>query len=254
MSFILALSPDIDPVHMPQWFVFNNYIQKFLDAPCRLEPFESSSALQTALEAGEVDIIYASAYDTAHLVREKEFIPVARGINHADEVIVCSHSQSPIQKISNLTAPLRIAATSFRDVEMIGYLLLEPADIRLDDMEIVRVSNYVTMTRTLMDGQADLGFFLKRSYDKFSELVTRELTPLIDSKIDVIHHSLLISPKLSDQREHLLQCLQKMKNQPTTDSLLAEMGIDEGWEESGPEDAEFMIDMMETLSYHGEEV
>jgi phosphonate transport system substrate-binding protein len=63
----------------------------------------------------------------------------------------------------------------------------------------------------------------------------------------VVQHALLVSPALGDKRGELLGCLTGMVNDSSDKSLLGEMGMPNGWQAMEQEDAEFMIDMMDTL-------
>ncbi len=247
MSYEFTISPDFNANQLSPWYIFNNRLQKFLDQSCHLELYEDFVALKEALSADKVDLIFANAFDTAYLVREKDFVPVAQGNNRSDEALVAVSSDSPVSKVSEFKPGLKVAATDAPDVEMIGRILLEPADVYRDGIELVASRNYVTVAKALINKDVDAGFFLKRSYDELSELVRNQLKPVVSSHIYVVCHALLVSPKLADKRDALLADLQAMTDNEADSKLLVELGMPLGWAPMETEDAEFMIDMMDTL-------
>jgi len=100
--------------------------------------------------------------------------------------------------------------TDVPDVNTIGMIMLEPADITPADIETITCSNYITVAKEVIRGEADIGFLLADAFDEFSSLVKRQVKPLITSKIHVLHHALLASPGFSEKqrnyRTHLSPC------------------------------------------------
>jgi phosphonate transport system substrate-binding protein len=247
MAYQFTISPDFNANQLSPWYIFNNRLQKFLGESCHLELYDDFAALKSAEEAGKVDVIFANAFDIAYLVREKGYVAVASGANRSDEASIAVRADSSVQGVTDFDKGLKVAATDAPDVEMIGRILLEPADIYTDDIQIQRTGNYVTVAKALINGAADAGFFLKRSYDELSDLVRQQVRPVVSSHIYVVQHALLLSPALAEKRDHLLASLTGMVNDAADKSLLEEMGMPSGWQAMEQEDAEFMIDMMDTL-------
>ncbi len=247
MSYQFTISPDFNANQLSPWYIFNNRLQKFLDKSCHLEIYDDFLSLKEALAADKVDVIFANAFDTAFLVREKDFVPVAQGDNRSDEALIAVAADSPVKKVTDFASGIKVAATDAPDVEMIGRILLEPADVYRDGVELIASRNYVTVAKALINRDADAGFFLKRSYDELSGLVRKQLRPIVSSHIYVVCHALLVSPRLAGQRDTLLTALQGMTSDETDSKLLVELGMPRGWVPMEVEDAEFMIDMMDTL-------
>lgn len=247
MAYQFTISPDFNANQLSPWYIFNNRLQQFMGDSCHLELYDNFQSLRSAEEAGKVDIIFANAFDTAFLVREKNYIPVARGADRSDEALVAVHANSPVNAVEDFEPGLRVSATDAPDVEMIGRILLEPADLNRDNVKILRTDNYVTVAKALMNGEADAGFFLRASYDNLSGLVRGSLKPVVSSHIYVVCHALLVSPALADKRESLITKLTAMTSDSKDAELLSEIGMPGGWTAMDREDAEFMIDMMNTL-------
>ncbi|HEY9033804.1 MAG TPA: hypothetical protein VIN71_07705, partial [Pseudomonadales bacterium] len=64
--------------------------------------------------------------------------------------------------------------------------------------------------------------------------------------ISVIHHALMVGPRLADQRDRLTETLMRMNDEVKGQEMLAGLGL-EAWEVMDDEEAAFMIDLMETL-------
>ena len=247
MSYLFTISPDFNANQLSTWYIFNNRLQKFIGDASRLELYDDFQSLRQVLESGKVDIIFANAFDTAFLVREKGYVPVARGTQRSDEALVAVGHNSPVHKVEDFKPGLKVASTDAPDVEMIGRILLEPADLNRENVTIQACSNYVTVAKSLINQDAGAGFFLKRSYDELSDLIRKQLRPIVSSHIYVVSHAMLLAPSLADKRDGLLQGLLKMKSDPADLELLKELGMPMGWQGMDHEEAEFMIDMMDTL-------
>lgn len=247
MTLQFAISPDHNAARLAPWFILNTRLQQALGLPCHFAADDDFASQRKALEARAIDIIYANAFDTAYLVRERGFIPVARGAGRSDEALVAVRPSHPAKTARDFTAPLRVAATGAPDVEMIGRILLEPSGIGPGGLEMVRRPNYVLVAKAILAGDADAGFFLAQSFDELSGLVRGELREVVRSRICVVRHAWLLSPRHAQIRQPLLNALLAMSNDESGRELLAELGQPGGWEEMTPDDADFMIDLVSAL-------
>lgn len=247
MKLQFSISPDYNADQLAQWFFFNTWLQRTLGREVHLEPYGDFGSLRTALAAGAVDLVFANSFDTAFLVRKRGFLPVARPRGRADEAVVVVAAASPLRGVLDLPATLRVAATEAPDVEMIGAMLIEPAGVARDRLQILPKANHVLVAKELLSGGVDAAFFLERSFLELSELVRGSMRALVASRIYVLRHALLLSPRLADLRAPLLAALGAMGGEPRGRRLLDDLGFGEGWEEATLDDAEFMIDLMNTL-------
>lgn len=247
MSLQFSISPDFNADQLSQWFIFNTWMQRALGRTIHFEPYDEFAALRAALTEEKVDLIYANPFDTAFLVRERGFLPIARARRRSDEAIVAVAAGSPARRIADLSSPLRVAATDAPDVEMIGRILLEPAGLGRDDVQLTRKANYVLVAKELLAAGVDAAFFLERSFAELSDLVRSRMRILVASRIYVVQHALLVSPRFAEVREELLASLLAMHLSERSSHLLADLGFLDGWEEMTLDDALFMIDLMDTL-------
>ena len=102
------------------------------------------------------------------------------------------------------------------------------------------------MAKSLLNGSADIGFFLKEAFEDLSGLTKSQMRVLVESQIDVIHHTLLAGPRIQHLIPKLSTCLLGMKDDPKGQKVLEAMQL-RGWELMDEESTEFMIDLIDTL-------
>lgn len=242
-----TVSPDFGPDRIASWFVFNTWLQRRVGRPVHLELHDSFTTQRAAIAAGQVDLIYANPYDAALLVREHGFTPVARPVGHPDEVILAVGAESPVERIEHLVPGTRLAMTDDPDVSMIARIMLEPADLDAGNTISTVHDTYVLVAKALLDGRADVGVFLDEAFAGLSGLVRGRLRPIVTSQISVIHHALMVGPRLASHRDELLALMLAMADDPAGARILAELGLS-GWDPMAHEEAEFLIDLMDTLA------
>ena len=247
MPYTMTISPDFKPDLISGWYIFNTWLQKQINTNIHIEMVNDFNELSKAIDSNSIDLIYANPCDVAKLVREKSFDPVAKPVGTHDETIIISRIDGPISAIESLQSGVKIAMTDVPDVNTIGLIMLEPADITPSDIETITCSNYITVAKKVISGEADIGFLLADAYDEFSNLVKKQVQPLITSKIHVLHHALLTGPGFSEKLPKLQEVLLSMQNDATGLDILKNLEI-EHWELMDNDEAEFLIDLIDTLS------
>ncbi|MFN8077985.1 MAG: PhnD/SsuA/transferrin family substrate-binding protein [Kineosporiaceae bacterium] len=248
MTHGFAISPDVHVRDITDWFVLNTRLQRLTGEPFRATVYDDFGDLHRAYADGRVDLVYANAADTALLVRDHGFVPVAAPQEVADEAVVVVAEDGPLKTLDDLGAHLTVAATDAPDVERICRILLEPADLTAADLDLVMQRNYVLVAKAVMSGTAEVGFFLRAAYDQLSQVIRARLRPLISSKIYVVSHCLLAAPTIADQVDTVLAGLQALAADPANAALLAALAAPAGWKPMTREDTEFMIDLMDALA------
>lgn len=247
MSFNMIISPDFKPELISGWYIFNTWLQKIIHTNIHIEMVSDFNELAKAIDSNSIDLIYANPCDIAKLVREKSFTPSAKPVGTHDETVVIARAESPISDIESLNKNIKIAMTDVPNVNTIGMIMLEPADIAPSDIETISCSNYITVAKKVINGEADIGFLLADAYDEFSNLVKKQVQPLITSKIHVLHHALLTAPGFSEKQNALQEALLNMQKDETGLDILKNLEI-ESWEIMDNDEAEFLIDLIDTLS------
>ncbi len=246
MSYNFTVSPDFKPDLISGWFVFNTWLQKQLDSNIHLELHNSFKELSNAIDKQTVDLVYSNPHDISRLVRDEGFLPVAKPKSKPDEAIIATSAESNVNSIEDLSSAISIAQTDAPDVNTIGMIMLEPADLAKDELQFIDCATYVVIAKHLISGDAEVGFFLAEAFNELSGLVQKQLKPLISSKIHMIHHALLVGPKMHDMIEPIQKLLLNMHQEEKGRKILSDLDIAD-WEIMDYEEAEFMIDLMDTL-------
>ena len=236
MSLIFTVSPDFNTKHLAGWFVVNTLLQRQTGEGIHLETFDDFESLHAATAADQIDLIYANPFDA-----------VARPHARPDEAIIAAKEGGSITAIEHLRPGTRIASTDNPDVHMMGMIMIEPADLDAGNVTIMQRPNYVLVAKSLLDGDADIGFFLAETYDELSETIRKQLRVLVRSQIQVISHVFLAHPRVADKMARLRAALLAMAGDEKGRMALADVGIDH-FEPVEREEVEFMIDLMVALT------
>ncbi len=247
MSYQFTVSPDFTPDHLSGWYIFNTWLQKQSDNAIHLEMYNDFHEQREAINNDNVDLIYANPFDAAMLAREKGFKPLVKSAGGSDEAIIAVNASNHAEDVADLNAGIKLAVTDDPDVRMMGMIMLEPSDLDESNIEIIPSDTYVIVAKHLLKKEADIGIFLAEAYDELSNMIKRQLRVLVRSQINVIHHSLMIGPKLLDQRKNIHDTLVHMHHDARGRSVLESLGFEQ-WQTVDDEDMEFMIDLMDTLT------
>lgn len=246
MRYVMSVSPDFSPEHIAGWYIFNTWLQRQLSEHIHLELFQDFASQREVIQQNGIDLIYANPFDAAMLVREKNFVAIAAPRLHSDEAVLVVPVDSPVHKVEDLNPGTRTVSTDDPDVNLISMIMLEPADLSAENMVSQKVDTYVLVAKQLLQGKADVGFFLQDAFDDLSDMIRQQLRELIRSEIHDIRHVLLAGPRLQAHHATLSQLLTQMQDDKKGASVLKSLGF-HGWEIQEQEDTEFMIDLMDTL-------
>lgn len=247
MSFMFTVSPDFTPDHLSGWYIFNTWLQKQTDTAIHLEMYDCFNTQREAIQSDKIDLIYANPFDAAMLVRDKGFLPLVKAEGESDEAIIAVNAENLVEDVAHLEEGIKVAFTDDPDVHMMGMIMLEPGDLDANNITAVPSDTYILVAKHLLKGEADVGIFLAEAYDDLSNMIKKQLRILVRSQINVIHHSLLIGPKLLDKRDEFQNVLENMNNDEKGKGVLSSLGF-ESWSKVDDEEMEFMIDLMDTLT------
>lgn len=247
MSNLFTISPDFSPDHISGWYIFNTWLQKQTGEAIHLEMYDDFHTQREAIKSDKIDLIYANPFDAAMLVREKGFLPLVKPVGRADEAIIAVNAKNTIKDVAHLLPGIRVAVTDDPDVRLMGMIMLEPGDLDARNVNTNIYDTYVLVAKHLLLGDADVGIFLAEAYDDLSNMIKSQLKVLVRSQISVIHHSLMIGPKLAEKRDKFQSLLIEMNNDAKGKGVLEGLGFD-SWTGIEDEEMEFMIDLMDTLN------
>ena len=248
MKLNLLIAPDFAPERFAGWHLLNTVLQKHSGLALRLLMPASAAEQAQLLADGQVDAVYANPFDAAVLVRDSGYQVVARPVGKPDEMVIVTAASSPMETVEDLQPGCCIGLTDNKDVKLIGLRLLESADLGEADVQWQLVDNYQAAARMAIKAEVDASFFLAEAYHSLSRLTKGQLKPLIESKLADITHVLLTHPRMAAaDASKLCQALLELSHSPEGQSVLDELGMPKGFEAMSEEDAEFMIDLMDTL-------
>lgn len=247
MSYMFTVSPDFSPDRLSGWYIFNTWLQRQLGTDIHLELYDDFCAQRVATYSNKIDLIYANPFDAAMLVREKGFLPLVKPKDLLDEALIAVSENSAVEKIDDLKAPLKIAMTEDPNVNMIGMMLLESANLNNSNIEKNVYDSYILVAKSLLHESNDAAIFLAGAFDNLSNMVKKQLKVVLRSEIEDIHHSLMVGPKLAARRDEIKALLIGMNQNAKGQGVLDSMGF-KAWVEVDDEEMEFMIDLMDTLA------
>lgn len=247
MTHLFTVSPDFTPDHLSGWFIFNTWLQKALDMHLHLQLYDDFEGLHRAIEADQVDLIYANPYDAAMLVRDKGFKPLVKPAGKPDEALIAVNASSAYKCVEDLQPGARIATTGDPDVHLMGMIMLEPANLDGNSIELRRCDSYVLVAKELVKQTSDAGIFLLEAFQDMSSVTRSQLRVLVKSQIQIIHHALMVGPRLMKHREQMVKALLDMQNCDKGAGVLETLKFSQ-WESVDDEDMEFMIDLMDALN------
>ena len=242
----MLIAPDFSPERFAGWHMFNTLIQKRANLNMHLNIPTSHAEQETVISEGDIQVIYANPFDAATLIREHGYHAVARPIGKSDEMVIAAAANSDINSLDDIKAGATIAMADNRDVKLIGLRLLEAVDIEEADLNWSVTETYQAAARQVIKGEAQAAFFLAEIFHSFSRLTKAQLSVLIESDLADISHVLLIKDGFPDT-DILMDAILNLHNDDDGKEALTELGMPQGFETMNEEDAEFMIDLMQTL-------
>lgn len=242
----MLIAPDFSPERFAGWHMFNTLIQKRANLNMHLNIPASHAEQETLIEAGDIQIIYANPFDAAALIREQGYRAVARPIGKSDEMVIAAAANSDINHLEDIHKGATVAMADNRDVKLIGLRLLEAVDIEESDLNWDITETYQAAARKVIKGDAQAAFFLAEIFHSFSRLTKAQLSVLIESDLADISHVILIKDDFPDA-QIFIEAILDLHSDDDGKEALTELGMSEGFEAMSEEDAEFMIDLMQTL-------
>jgi phosphonate transport system substrate-binding protein len=247
MTLNFMIAPDFAPDRFAGWSMLNTVLQRRSGLGMHLLAPAGAHEQADLLAEGKADIVYANPFDAASMIRSQGFIPFARPAQRYDEMVIASGASSGISRVEDLKPGCRIALTDNRDVKLIGLRLLEPADLTESQIEWVNVDNYQAVARLAIKGEVQAAFFLAEAFASLTRISRSQLQVLVESAIHDISHVLLAHPRLAAEVPRIAEALLSIGSQPGDADVLDALGLPAGFDAMTQEQAEFMIDLMDTL-------
>lgn len=245
LNFLIA--PDFSPEHFAGWHLLNTVLQRRSGLHLHLVTPASAQEQAEMLASGHADIVYANPFDATDMIRNLGYVPFARPAQRYDEMVIATSAESGLKALEDLKPGCRIAVTENRDVKLIGLRLLEPADLTESLIEWVKVDSYQAAARKVIKGEVDAAFFLADAFASLTRLTRSQLRVMVESAISDISHVLLARPHAEIDVTAIKSAFMGVGTEAGDQELLVSLGLPKGFEAMTQEEAEFMIDLMDTL-------
>lgn len=246
MTYNFLIAPDFSPERFAGWHMLNTLLQKRADISVHLVTPASYSEQEQVLNKDGISLIYANPFDAAKFIREKGYRAIARPIGKANEMVIASSINGNIKSLDDVKAGQTVAMADNQDVLLIGMRLLEAVDIADGDLRIDVTETYQAAARQVIQGKADIAFFISEIFHGLSKLTKSQLNVLIESDIAVLSHMVLVKDDF-ERKADVEKVLLSLQNDDEGRNVLTELGFADGFKAVNEEEAEFMIDLMETL-------
>ena len=244
-NFLIA--PDFAPERFAGWHMLNTLLQRRSGVKLHLLTPADAPEQARLLADQQADLVYANPFDATDMIHGQGFIPFARPRLHYDEMVIATASNSGTLVIEDLKPGCRIAVTDNKDVRLIGLRLLEPADLNETLIEWVPVESHQAGARLAIKGEVNAAFFLADAFASLTRLTRSQLHVLMESRISDLSHVVLAHPRMQADLPALRDALLGLGQQASDAAVLEALGLPNGFEAMTREDADFMIDLMDTL-------
>ncbi|BCO27866.1 hypothetical protein MIZ03_2757 [Rhodoferax lithotrophicus] len=247
MTITFLIAPDFSPERFAGWHMLNTALQRRSGVHLHLVTPATAHEQSEVMATGQADLVYANPFDAVDMIRTQGYVPFARPAQRFDEMVIATGSESGVATVEDLRPGCRIALTENRDVKLIGLRLLEPADLAESHIEWVHVDSYQAAARKAIKGEVEAAFFLADAYASLTKLTRSHLRVLVESAIHDISHVLLAHPRLAGDLAAIEKAFLGIGQIQGDVELLDALGFPHGFEVMSQEQAEFMIDLMDTL-------
>lgn len=247
MTLNFLIAPDFAPERFAGWHMLNTTLQRRSGIGLHLLTPANAHEQAQLLAADKADLVYANPFDATDMIRTHGYRPFARPAQCYDEMVIATGAESGLTGVEDLKPGCRIALTENKDVKLIGLRLLEPSDLTESLIEWVPVDSYQAAARRAIKGEVEASFFLADAYASLTKMTRSQLRVLVESAISDISHVLLAHPRMVEQLPAIEKALLGLGQDAGDADVLEALGLPHGFEPMTQEDAEFMIDLMDTL-------
>lgn len=247
MTLNFMIAPDFAPECFAGWHMLNTTLQRRSGIGLHLLTPVSAHEQAQLLGADRADLVYANPFDAADMIRTQGYIPFARPAKRYDEMVIATGVNSGLMCVEDLKPNCRIALTENKDVKLIGLRLLEPADLTEALIDWQPMDSYQGVARRAIKGEVEAAFFLADAFASLSRMTRSQLRVLVESAISDISHVLLAHPRVAGDLPSITKALLSVGQEPSDSEVLDALGLPSGFEPMTQEEAEFMIDLMDTL-------
>ena len=175
------------------WYLLNTYLQRRLQRAVHFE--QVPAGREIGREA--VDLLFAKPFEACAVIRERQFVPLLRPSNDADEVVIVMRAADP-RPLAETQGVRAVTASQGSFVYLLGRFLCDENGLDSTGYQYHFAGNEIKALQMLLKEQADVLFMLKKTYYGLSNL-TRANTRVVDeSHTEFAFHLLCAAPEISE--------------------------------------------------------
>jgi anti-anti-sigma factor len=219
------------------WYFFNTLLQRRLEKAISVDIKQPGQVA----ELHENALVFASPFDACALINEHQFIPIARPMNDTDEVSIITRKKDEGKNMAEFANAAVVTAMQNSFVYLLGRFLCDEYELDSSKLNYSFTGNEIKALQTLLKGQADILFMLKKNYHELSVLSRGDTHLLTESETAMAYHMLLLSPHYETLKSSLTDTLLNLHEDEKGAEVLNDLGL-KGW--CAPEDDEISMLLM----------
>jgi anti-anti-sigma factor len=219
------------------WYFFNTFLQRRLEKAISVDIKQPGQIA----ELHENALVFASPFDACALINEHQFIPIARPINDTDEVSIITRKADNRKSMAEFANAAVVTAMQNSFVYLLGRFLCDEYELDSSKLSYSFTGNEIKALQTLLRGQADVLFMLKKNYHELSVLSRSDTLLLTESETAMAYHMLLLSPHYETLKSSLTETVLNLHDDEKGAEVLNDLSL-KGW--CAPEDDEISMLLM----------
>ncbi len=222
------------------WYFFNTMLQKKLEKSISIDINQPGNSV----DLHQFGLVFAKPFDACILMKEHQFIPVARPMNDTDEVSIIVRKENRHKAIADYAGASVVTAMECNFVYVLGRFLCDEYSLNSSELDYSFTGNEIKALQTLLKGQADMLFMLKKNYHQLSRLSREETHLLEESESAMAYHMLLLSPHYESLKPQLTDNLFSMQEEEKGRMVLDGLGL-KGWSKTEDDEINMLLMLYE---------
>ncbi len=243
MSNIKLMVCPHDTAKNPEnWYNFAQYLTQTITNSVMFEKSIDFPDFHEKLTTG--GLVYANPQDSVKLIKEHNYLPVARPSNLFDEIVFVANKNMVEASLTDLSnKPITTVESMMVSKVGLKYLLNQ----NIIPSEIHSTESWMAAIKSIFRNETSYAMIYKDFFDGLNKLSKSGLVKIGETTGGTIHHNLLTSPELADLSPHIQQCLLQMhENNKRSSEILASLNIDKF--ENTTKDDILNFDLLNTYS------
>lgn len=205
----LLIAPDYPPRYILDWYRLTIALEHFLARPIHLQLAINFNDFYHYMELNPT-LVHVGSYDTAKIMRNYQYLPLARPEAASDEVIIFSDRDSLILRLDDIDKTTKFICLNDVNMQRIGEILLEPRSIYRKEVDWQRMDNYQSILRLVRGSINTVGIMRSNVFHQLSPNLKQRYCPIITSSLSVLFHTMLLSPSFAGEHQTFHKAVQSL--------------------------------------------